>query len=188
LKRLHLKDEQSFKSEVEMLKLLGRREHTHLVSLLATFCFKGRYYLLFPYADCNLREYWKRTPLPAFSEANVSWILSQCKEMASALYNVHEYQATHASFHPLPPQEANSSDASDSSSEDERERRYGRHGDIKAENMLWFLEEAMDKRGNLVIADFGLTAFHKMDSRSKQKAENITGTPSYQAPELYVTF
>jgi serine/threonine protein kinase len=183
LKRLHLKDKQSFKSEVEMLKLLGRREHTHLVSLLATFRLKGRYYLLFPYANCNLREYWKRTPLPDFSEATVSWTLSQCKAMASALHNVHEYKPTHTSFHGLPPSDSSSSEAYASSCEDE-ERRYGRHGDIKAENILWFLEDAMDERGHLVIADFGLTAFHKKATRSEVNAGHITGTPSYEAPEL----
>lgn len=179
LKQLHLKDEQSFKSEVEMLKILGRREHTHLVSLLATFRLKGRYYLLFPYANCNLREYWERTPLPDFSESTVSWTLSQCKAMASALHNIHEYKATHA----FSLSDASSSDANDSSSEDEAPR-YGRHGDIKAENILWFLEEATDERGHLVIADFGLTAFHKKTTRSEVNAGHITGTPSYEGPEF----
>lgn len=163
-----------------MLKLLGRREHTHLVSLLATFRLKKQYYLLFPYADSNLREYWKRTPLPDFSEVTVLWTLSQCKAMASALHNVHEYRSTHhpSSQAPLP------SDAGSSDTSEDEERLYGRHGDLKAENILWFLDEARNERGHLVIADFGLTDFHKMATRSDVNPGYINGTPSYEGPEM----
>jgi serine/threonine protein kinase len=163
-----------------MLKLLGRRQDAHLVNLLATFSLKGRHYLLFPYAECNLREYWKRTPLPDFSEDTVSWTLGQCKAMISALHTIHEYRPTRPPFHAFATPEAGSPDTSDSSSEN-CIGLYGRHGDIKAENILWFCEEAMDERGDLVIADFGLTAFHKRATRSE--IGHITGTPSYEAPE-----
>jgi serine/threonine protein kinase len=169
LKRLHLTDEESFKSEVEMLKMLKKRQHAHVVNLLATFRLKNRYYLLFPYADFNLREYWQHTPIPTYTVATVSWILHQCKAIASALQEVHVYRSTQRS--------------DTSGSEDER-CQYGRHGDIKAENILLFAEGVTDDHGHLVLADFGMTAFHKKASRSRVKPEHVTGSPSYEPPEL----
>jgi serine/threonine protein kinase len=166
-----------------MLKMLKKRNHPHVVTLLATFRFNNRYYLLFPYADYNLRQYWKTTPIPDFSQATVCWILHQLKAITSALHTVHEYQATkelNGTYRSMEPTE---SEASSSSSEDD-ERVFGRHGDIKAENILLFAEDVDNEHGVLVIADFGLTAFHKKASRSRQKAEYITGSPSYEGPEL----
>jgi serine/threonine protein kinase len=183
LKELHKTDEDSFRSEVEMLRMLKKRNHPHVVTLLATFRFNNRYYLLFPYADYNLRQYWKTTPIPDFSQATVYWILHQFKAITSALHTVHEYQETqilNGTYSALEPSE---SEASGSSSEVD-ERVFGRHGDIKAENILLFAEDVDNELGDLVIADFGLTAFHKKASRSRQKAEYITGSPSYEGPEL----
>ena len=183
LKELHKTDEDSFRSEVEMLKMLKKRNHRHVVTLLATFRFNKRYYLLFPYADYNLRQYWENTPIPDFSQATVCWILHQFKAITSALYMVHEYQESQVLNGTYRAREPSESEASGSSSEDD-ERVFGRHGDIKAENILLFTEDVDNEHGDLVIADFGLTAFHKKASRSRQKAEYITGSPSYEAPEL----
>jgi serine/threonine protein kinase len=166
-----------------MLRLLKKRNHAHVVTLLATFRLNGRYYLLFPYADFNLRQYWKHIPTPDFSQSTVSWILHQFKAIASALHMVHEYQETQELNDTYAGMESSDSETPGSSSEDD-ERVFGRHGDIKAENILLFAENVTDEHGLLVIADFGMTAFHKKASRSKQKAEYITGSPSYEPPEL----
>lgn len=68
------------------------------------------------------------------------------------------------------------------------EEWYGRHGDIKPENMLWFSKDPnpkhKDARGNVKIADFGLGRFHGLDSRSKVPPATVTGTPTYEPPEL----
>jgi serine/threonine protein kinase len=65
------------------------------------------------------------------------------------------------------------------------DRRYGRHGDIKAENILHFVDDTVDNDlGSLVIADFGLTDFHKRATRSEVPAGHVTGSPSYEPPEL----
>lgn len=170
LKRLHSStNEETFRSEVAMFKRLKKRQHAHIVNLLATFRLKGRYYLLFPYADFNLRRYWQHTPIPAFSMATVSWFLHQCKVIVSALQEVHIYQSTQR--------------LGTSGSKDEG-YRYDRHGDIKAESILFFAEGVADDHGHLVLADFGMTAFHKKTSRSKVKLELVTGSPSYKPPEF----
>lgn len=59
----------------------------------------------------------------------------------------------------------------------EEARRYGRHGDIMAENILWF-EENDNPHGLLVVADSGLMAFHSADTRSNVHAKHVTGLPS----------
>ncbi|PVH74783.1 kinase-like protein [Cadophora sp. DSE1049] len=123
------------------------------------------YHLIFPFAELNLREYWKTTPLPEYSEKTVFWILRQCRAITSGLHLVHEYRYTQAQ-----------------ETESEEGRKFGRHGDIKAENMLWFSGEG-DEHGILVIADFGLTDFHNRATRSGP-AKSITGSPSYEPPEL----
>jgi serine/threonine protein kinase len=66
------------------------------------------------------------------------------------------------------------------------EQWYGRHGDIKPENLLWFPKdpENDDDRGMLKIADFGLGRFHGLDSRSKVPPKTVAGTITYEPPEL----
>jgi serine/threonine protein kinase len=66
---------------------------------------------------------------------------------------------------------------------------FGRHGDIKPENILWFPDEmgrqsSMEKYvGVLRISDFGLTRFHKEKSRSRIATAQIGVSLTYRAPE-----
>jgi serine/threonine protein kinase len=66
------------------------------------------------------------------------------------------------------------------------EEKYGRHGDIKPENILWFKDEpeSHDSKGVLKIADFGLGRFHGRDSRSKVNPRSVCWSPTYEPPEL----
>ncbi|KAF8849201.1 kinase-like protein, partial [Acephala macrosclerotiorum] len=184
-KELHFKDEQTFQSEVNMLRAFKKSRHAHLVKLLATFHFDGKYYLLFPCAESNLRQYWHRNPRPDFTPRTVYWMLSQCKAVADALYVVHEYRSTRDALNSRSVRGTNQSDSAPFANIDNL--RYGRHGDIKPENILWFFDEIAKDRhdqGRLVIADFGLTEFHSRASRSKVPAKNITGSATYEPPEL----
>ncbi|TDZ33803.1 CTD kinase subunit alpha [Colletotrichum spinosum] len=61
-------------------------------------------------------------------------------------------------------------------------KAYGRHGDIKAENILWF-EDVHDRYGKLVISDFGLGVFNSKHSRSNIPNDHIPQTPTYRPPE-----
>ncbi|QKD53995.2 uncharacterized protein FOBCDRAFT_135299 [Fusarium oxysporum Fo47] len=60
---------------------------------------------------------------------------------------------------------------------------YGRHGDIKPENILWF-ELDNEPHGLLVLADFGLAKFHRERSRSFTKNTNVGYTYTYAPPEI----
>jgi serine/threonine protein kinase len=62
-------------------------------------------------------------------------------------------------------------------------RKYGRHGDIKSENILWYPPSEQNPRGHLVIADLGLTAFNSTRSRSNIPGESIPPSPDYRPPE-----
>jgi serine/threonine protein kinase len=174
VKRLNSTNEQDFFSEVKMLKDFSKHKHPHLVRLLATYHFNNGYYLLFPYAKSNLRKYWEATSLPTFDEATLSWSLHQCKAIASGLHLIHEHHKTQDSEVGLP----------------EEDRTYGRHGDIKPENILWSTEVdknhencCFPEQGFLLIADFGLMDVHKRLTRSRILAEKIGGSQTYEPPE-----
>jgi serine/threonine protein kinase len=159
-----------------MLQAFSNHKDPHMIKLLATYRFRGRYHLIFPYARSNLRNYWGETPTPEFSQTTIFWMLCQCKGIAASLYAIHEYtnsekkQATLGND--LPHRRAN------------KETRFGRHGDIKPENILWSDEDINHGLGLLLIADFGLMEFHREHSRSKVKPDTVVGSPTYAPPEL----
>lgn len=69
-------------------------------------------------------------------------------------------------------------------------KEYGRHGDIKPENILWFenYEDHLNHRNHLnhlVISDFGLAQFHNAYSKSRVNRNNINGgTLTYEPPDM----
>ncbi|KAI0541833.1 hypothetical protein GGR58DRAFT_388469 [Xylaria digitata] len=63
-------------------------------------------------------------------------------------------------------------------------RKYGRHGDIKPENILWY-QDPEDELGVLRLTDFGVSDLKSGMSKSKIQS-NIAGTLNYRAPEFDV--
>jgi serine/threonine protein kinase len=166
-----------------MLKALAKKEHSHIIKLLATYRMGGRYHLMFPWADKSLRTYWHDHPHPKWNQETLMWDLGQMKGIASGLQAIHNFRQqdcrtrqAHPDHTLLVPGQV-----------EPDEYWYGRHGDIKPENILWFrsteLEDA-DKAGVLQIADFGLGRFHGRESRSQMPARTIVSTPTYEPPEL----
>jgi serine/threonine protein kinase len=140
-----------------MLNKLSSLKDPHLITLLATFKYGNRYGLVFPKADANLRKFWEQRPSPHFDGPTVLWIVEQMTGIAHALSLIHNFS---------------------------EEDLYGRHGDLKAENILWFPVDPTGKSsvGILQIADFGLGKFHRQDSRSM--SIRAAGSPMYLPPEL----
>src|SRR5579862_1335299 len=90
---------------------------------------------MFPYADSNLRKYWEDRPHPSFDEPTVVWSLKQLAGIADALLLIHNFKTTY----PLSPIDGKARlQGGARLSVREGEELFGRHGDIKPENILWF--------------------------------------------------
>jgi serine/threonine protein kinase len=169
VKRLFSPDKVAFQQEVDMLKALGNYKHPHLIKLYATYKIKNVYHLIFPFADDNLRSYWDRNKDPRVDPDIVIWTLNQMRGLASGLNAIHNFEQQHT---------AGKLTVSDDG------QRYGRHGDIKPENILWSNEfNGTDINGILRIADFGLGRLHSSKSRSRIDPMAVGGTPTYAPPE-----
>ncbi len=100
------------------------------------------------------------------SVESVQWLITQCRGIATGLRKIH-----HANTWPKKSLESNT----------ETEKDWGRHGDIKPENILWFAQP----QHRLVISDFGLTRYHSSHSRSNVPYANIPGfSKTYRPPEF----
>lgn len=60
-------------------------------------------------------------------------------------------------------------------------RQWGRHGDIKPENILWF-DDALGTGGLLKISDFGESELNSRLSKTKRRS-NVVNTRTYSPPE-----
>ncbi|KAF5571871.1 serine threonine kinase [Fusarium pseudoanthophilum] len=160
LKTLRLEDRYEYDNEVEGLQRFNGVGHRHIIQLMATFELHDRYHIILPWASCNLYDFWKSDPFPKTGNRDlgvIRWMSTQTLGLLSALDAIHNPQG--AQF-------------------------YGRHGDVKPENILWF-EMDDEPHGLLVLADFGLTRFHRERSRSWTKNTNVMGyTVTYAPPEL----
>ncbi|KAF7870271.1 hypothetical protein EAF04_004019 [Stromatinia cepivora] len=188
VKKLFSFDRTEFQKEVDILTILDtKKPHKHLIRLLATYRQNGAFHLLFPYADFNLRSYWDSRPTPAFDDVTVMWSVKQMAGIANALSRLHNFKVTI----PLDVSGAGKGAANVRVQDDgqmsviDGEEKYGRHGDIKPENILWFKEgpEADDPQGALKLADFGLGRFHGRDSKSGIRPSGIRSSPTYEPPE-----
>lgn len=134
--------------------------HKHLVTLLATYDHDNHYSMMFPWAECDLDMYWeKKNPQPTPRDVELTrWVSQQCLGIMEAVDVIH--RPTHLT-----------------------DERFGRHGDIKAENILWY--ESLDKygRGILVISDLGLASFNSEKSKSMIPNKGLGVTPDYRPPE-----
>jgi serine/threonine protein kinase len=170
--------------EAVALKRFHDKRHPHLIRLLATYTYRGHFNLLFPWADGNLKEFWKVVQPPAleaFQQAAVArWMSAQILGLAQALEVIHYCEIDKANVHNF--------------TADQIGKTHGRHGDLKPENILWFNENESgqqktgeDPMGVLQIGDLGLADFHSKHSKSIVPPSAVDGvTETYSAPELYV--
>ncbi|KAF4952467.1 hypothetical protein FGADI_6701 [Fusarium gaditjirri] len=168
VKKLDSKNYQQFKAEFDMLANLGKTNHPHLVSVLGAYCQLKENYLIFDWADCDLLRYWKdHHSEPEFNLQNVLWLAEQCVGLASGLEQIHRYGSLE--------QQNRIGDPS-------FKKLYGRHGDIKPENILWY-SNSEQGLGTLRICDFGVSEFHSTQSRSGIRNSHVASSPYYRPPE-----
>lgn len=195
IKRLHSQDKMNFRKEVDMLKKFSDNRDPHLISLLATYEQRRTYFLIFPRAEGDLQAYWQRTPAPALEDAEtVRWVAMQCRGIAHGVLRIHEYESSNSRLHA-----ANGVGGT----------IFGSHGDIKPENVLWFLDPPEIEshhghrhshshhhshghghdlsygrgRGTLKLSDFGLADFNTHQTVSRKPLSEFAVTRGYRAPE-----
>ncbi|KAF6801018.1 protein kinase [Colletotrichum sojae] len=176
VKRLISHDEFAFRREVDTLKRFSNRPHDNLIRLLATYEHANSHYLIFPWADGNLRQFWERNPEPKLDRYVAFWMARQCHGLVIGLSKIHNYQS-----------KSSTSDSTNltASNASPRGKPYGRHSDMKPENVLWFKDpySTEDISGILKISDFGFTQFNSKMSRSRIPNRHMPQTPTYRPPE-----
>ncbi|KAK4173226.1 hypothetical protein QBC36DRAFT_195157 [Triangularia setosa] len=162
-----------FEHEIDILNRLSRRPHPHLITLLAAYQLGDECFMIFPWAECDLKVMWQsRRPIPdpPLEKRSLKWVLDQCLGLAQGLNNIHQ------------------SRPSPTLSEEMLGRVFGRHGDIKPENILLFCNDSdPNDRGKLVITDFGLTRFHGNNTKTYLRDNKPPATPTYRPPECDIT-
>jgi serine/threonine protein kinase len=180
VKRLFSRDPEEFKREVGMLRAVSKLKHHHILELLVTYKFRGRYHLVFRYAKHNLRQLWNSVPIADDAEW-AAWSLTQMRGIASGLEQIHCFTPSSVRSSLSPTLAWGGSSVIVETGEE----RYCRHGDLKPENILLFAGmEGDHEQGLLVIADFGLARFHRLESRSRVDPKTIGGTATYAPPEV----
>lgn len=152
-----------------------------MIKLLLTFQHGNTFYLLFEWADGNLQEFWDLNPYIEHTKASELWAAQQCLGLAKAISRIHGL----SSWHEEERRKKRKSKKSNSiASQKEDEAEWGRHGDIKPANILWF-EGYGSCRKHLVISDLGLARYHTEFSKSLVPRALLDGiTWGYRAPEI----
>ena len=174
LKAMEAGDHKAYREELAALEKTCAQVHKekHLIKLLLTFRHGERFFLLFEWADGNLGEFWRLHPFRPLS-LDDRWAAEQCRGLARAVSRIHGLTTWQKI-----------SRSSSFGSLDDAERDWGRHGDIKPENILWFKNYGSD-RNLLVISDLGLTRYHSRFSKSFVPRSHIDGCSwAYRPPEL----
>ena len=122
--------------------------------------------MLFPYAQCNLRQYMKWVQFGDSTKKNIMWLIRQFRGLAEALKGIHDLSG-----------EGALQSAPDLATHPRGERRGGYHHDLKPENILFY-----KATGNFEISDFGSGKVHTYRSGS-YNTSSPHGTLTYEPPE-----
>ena len=136
--------------------------------------------MLFPYAQCNLREYMRKRRFRE-REEDILWFLEQLHGLASALKMIHDLTNEEDLAEPSSPMLQPPSPVLPPG-----ERRSGWHHDLKPENILFFWHTD-PPRGNFRISDWGSGKVNTYRSgKTSINTPSPTGTPTYEPPEVMV--
>lgn len=106
----------------------------------------------------------------------------QCSGIADGLCQLHRHQTNMINKLGL---ETDSYSSQGSGTDPSRQiQLFGRHGDIKLQNVLWFRNPSNEgDMGILKITDFGLAEFKTSRAQIYQGRSHLTFSPPYQPPE-----
>ncbi|KAI1132461.1 kinase-like domain-containing protein [Nemania abortiva] len=165
--------EQVFLEEVDLFKRIGDGHH-HITQLLATFRQGNDCYLLFPGAEGSLNDLFQKYPEindPPRDDKLSKWLASQLLGLSRALASIHECKPDLDIF-----------------DSDKIRRRFGAHGHLNPQNILWFQENHADEDssslGTFKVSNFGLTSSPGLERLRRIAPKSISFT--YRAPEYDV--
>ncbi|KAL8688219.1 MAG: hypothetical protein Q9218_005818 [Villophora microphyllina] len=163
----------TFDKELRILDELRKHSNDHIATHLATWTQDGKYYMLFPYAQCNLGQYMRRVTFGNPTKKNTLWFLRQLLGLASALRQIHNLSG---------PEGTAGSSTNLLAPAVKDLRKSGWHHDLKPENILYFrIQNYM--LGEFHIADFGSGKVHTYRSGSVN-TKSPNGTQTYEPPEF----
>lgn len=161
-------DHQKFEQERKILNELRHLSSEHIVVHCVTWTQDQKFYILFPYAECNLREYMERKPFDTCLGNDIPWLLSQFCELVNAFRKIHNITEE-------PPFSTNQTSSS------QRLQKSAWHHDVKPQNILYF-PGSNGQQGTFKVADFGSGKVQTLRSGSANtNAPN--GTVTYEPPE-----
>lgn len=149
---------------------LRKLSSEHIVVHYATWTQDQKYYMLFPYAECNLREHMEQQQFGPCTKKNILWFLGQLLNLADAVRNIHNIN-----IKDVPQSSTNLA------SPNRELRQSAWHHDIKPQNILFFRKNGSEK-GMFKIADFGSGKVHTLRSGSANTG-SPNGTLTYEPPE-----
>ncbi|KAF4813508.1 Mitogen-activated protein kinase 12 [Colletotrichum tropicale] len=166
VKRFHHNDNDTFWKERDALAKFSppNEIHRHLIELLFSYETGADQFMVFPWADSNLQEFWKSNQSQPSAQGDLVWLIRQCHGLSDGLSKVHRYHGQ-----------------DDDGGDDVGSEILGRHGDIKPKNILFFGSQS--GRGRLVVADFTLMRFHAPNDDNTE-ARNVGFSRTYRPPEL----
>ncbi|KAJ4117540.1 hypothetical protein NW768_010903 [Fusarium equiseti] len=163
LHKIPANTERAYMQEWEMLKRFSGLNHPHLVTALGAFRQDDELSFIFPYAPFNFGYYIESSGPPQGWRGAI-WASEQLAGLIGAIDTMHNPK------HLI----------------QDSQRIYARHGDIKCDNILCFPRSGTADEVNLVITDFGLSAFNSDKSRSNIPNRDVPPVPGYRPPECDV--
>ncbi|KAM0237419.1 hypothetical protein ACHAP5_009049 [Fusarium lateritium] len=110
---------------------------------------------------------------------DILWFFKQCSGLALGLRRLHHP----SSFARTSSAVNNGIQTAEDILDEDQKSKFGRHGDIKPENILWFKNYNNDLN-HMAICDFGSTEFNSIYSKSHVDARGVTGySKTYQPPD-----
>lgn len=160
-----------FREESRTLELLSRFPHPNIVTHIAAWTQGEKFYMLFPLAESNLREFLQR-PSPDLTKTTMISIISQMRGVADGIRHLHNLRPSIG------------------------DAKYaGYHHDLKPANILVFPIDAAsvtDGESGLVfkISDFGTAKLRTIRSGSFSRNNSLSndelgqGDVTYGAPDF----
>jgi serine/threonine protein kinase len=186
--------EKAWDVEARALNAINQLDHSHIMKSIAAIRRGASRYFMFPWAEDNLREYWKSKPTQSPDPELICEAVGQLRGLADALDRLHNwqggrpissetYQTVKINVDPADDTAEQTIDEDDLAAyRNPMSQESIRHGDLKPDNILRFPD--CDRRiGTLKLGDMGLAKRHVAATEKRPDTSTRYGTRRYEGPE-----